>query len=125
MAKKKVTRKAVSKQPTGQHKFGEHPLDLLAQLMVHLTQHGFVKWSLGPGTDLMSFVAVILKKSSTGKMQLLVGDTKPYTAKGELFSKFYKIILPHTKGSVEKEATELEQKAAKLRAQAKGQGGRP
>ncbi len=122
MAKKKVTRAVPSKQ----QKTGNDPLDYLCALIFILTEAGVMQWFSGGGTDILSHISVISKKR--GRLQLLVGGVKPWTQKvrDRAFEKrLYKLARKAAQQTIEQKAAEAEQKAAKLRAQAKGQRGRP
>ena len=119
MAKKKVTRKAASKQPRHQ-RTSTDPLDYLCALILIMTERGIMRWFTGPGTDVLSHISVISQKD--GRLQILVGDVKPWTQRNRdrAFEKnLYKLARKAAQPNLEKEAVELEQKAAKLRAQAK------
>ena len=125
MAKKKASRKAASKQPK-QQKQKPEPLDYLCALILVLTERGIMRWYSGGGADFISHISVICPKD--GPLQILIGDVKPWTTKVRnraLDKQLYKLARKAAQGSIEREAAELEQKAAKLREQAKGQGGRP
>jgi len=126
MAKKKASRKAVSKQPK-QQKEKPDLLDYLAALILVLTERGIMRW-FSSGEDFLSHISVISQKD--GPLQILVGDVKAWTRKANqadpaFEKKLYKLARKAAQPNIEKEAVELEQKAAKLRQQAKRQGRRP
>ena len=124
MAKKKVARKAASKQPK-QKKEGPELLDYLCALILVLTERGIMRWFSGGGEDVLSHISVILPKGRP--LQLLVGDVKPWTLKVRdrgFEKKLYKLAKKASAQHAEHKAAELEQKAAKLHAQTKGQRGR-
>ncbi len=125
MAKKKATRKAASKQPRHQ-RTSTDPLDYLCALILILTERGIMRWFSGGGEDVLSHISVILPKGRP--LQLLVGDVKPWTMKVRdrgFEKKLYKLAKRASVRHAEHEAVELEQKAAKLRAQAKRQRRQP